>query len=109
MARAPELVFRHSRSGLPSPLKSPTLAITQAGGTLPRPRLPTTAPPFISHITTLPVSCRHTMSALPSPLKSPTAAIVHTVATVSSPALPTTLPPFIDHRTSAPEDACLHR
>src|SRR5436190_18636958 len=76
-AVAPDWVLRHSRSALPSPEISNTLAICQNSGT-PLATIPerATVVPFISHAATSP-DCvlRHTMSARPSPSRSPTPAI----------------------------------
>src|SRR6266542_6438350 len=106
MATAPEVVFRHRISALPSPLKSPTSAITQLVGMAGSSKKFVTVSPSMSHSSTAPEEVfRHRMSALPSPLKSPTLAIVQV-----GPAMPTltpgvlvTVPPFMNQMDTAPE------
>src|SRR6266508_3851727 len=102
IATAPLVVSRHSRSPLPSPLKSATPATVQGEGTVPMPPLCTTWDPLSSQIAVLPAVSRQSRSPLPSALKSPVPAIVQVVDTVPRPALEETAVPLRDQMATAP-------
>src|SRR4051812_29865330 len=74
-----------TRSGLPSPLKSPTATIFHAVDTLGRRAALAYVLPFMNQMDRSPFSrfCQ-TRSGFPSLLKSPTAAIDHWIATFGS-------------------------
>src|SRR5258706_4293095 len=63
------LVSRHSKSTLPSPLKSRCPTIDQPAGPAPTPA-GVTCTPFISHTPVLPLPSPQAISLLPSPVQS---------------------------------------
>ena len=64
------LVSRHSRSALPSPLKSRWPTIDQVLGNPTKTPVDDMAAPFMSHNARSPLPSPQTMSLKPSPLKS---------------------------------------
>ena len=71
IVRCPVAVFVHTRSGFPSPLKSPVAVIAHSGGMLAKDTTEPRAAPFISQIRRSPVAeFVQTRSDLPSELKS---------------------------------------
>src|SRR5581483_5376642 len=114
-ASEPVVLCRHSRSALPSPVKSAMSAIDQdESGAALMVLLETMFDPLMLQSVTVPVPlCRHSTSAAPLPSRSPTPATLHVAsgATALPPAV--TLPlvvivaPLIPHSASPPP-ACRH-
>ena len=98
-------MWRHTKSALPSPSRSPIPTICQANGT---PGATTgacfTIAPFISHTATSPVCIpRQTRSALPSPSRSPKPTTCHARGTLDATSRYCfTVRPLISHAQSPP-------
>src|SRR5215470_15201098 len=76
----PEVALRQRMSDFPSPLKSPTPAMTQSAVAPPGEPVPLTDKPFRNQMDTDPeLVLRHRMSDFPSPLKSPMPATTQSV------------------------------
>src|SRR5262245_31137424 len=83
IAVTPVVVLRHSRSLLPSPLKSPVIVTAQEVGTTPKPAEEAICAPFRNQIAVFPLLSRQRISPLPLPSKSPVPTTDHVVGTLA--------------------------